>query len=353
MSQSKRNRTTIELGHDAFLDIIANLVGVLIILVVVVGSQSTKAIEEIKTQSVLEEKNTFADIEANDPPANDDQMQELAQFAMRAASAQADSDRLEAMVRRYDQDIKNREHQRALMLDLLSEAKAAWESEKNRFDATATLLAERNREFSVVTKQLAELQGERERIEGQEQPVVAVQHLPTPMAKKAFGDEVHFRLKNNLVSVVPQKALFEAVRDACVPDLRTSKTGLIKSAVGPIRGYVCRFVMNKEQELVQLNGQRGIRATIEPVRLSIEALTEPIGQPLEQMLVRGSELEIELAGRDPATTVVVVYVYPDSFAAFRTLKEFLYAQGFATDGKPMQKDQPILFAQDGIETVAQ
>ena len=150
--------------------------------------------------------------------------------------------------------------------------------------------------------------------------------------------------------MVPQVALFKSVRDACVPDLRTSRTGLIKSAVGPIRGYVCRFVMNKEQEMIRINGQTGIRATIEPVRLSIEALEEPVGQPIEEMMRDGSDLHVELAGRNPA----VVYVYPDSFADFRTLKEYFYSRGFATDGKPMEMDSGIIFAEGVSEyTIAQ
>ena len=49
MAKRKRKRSGINVGHDAFLDIVANLVGILIILVVVLGSQSTEVIEE--TQS--------------------------------------------------------------------------------------------------------------------------------------------------------------------------------------------------------------------------------------------------------------------------------------------------------------
>ncbi len=48
MMQMRKKRAVLELGHDAFLDIVANLVGILIILVVVLGSQSTAVIEEIK-----------------------------------------------------------------------------------------------------------------------------------------------------------------------------------------------------------------------------------------------------------------------------------------------------------------
>ena len=133
MSGSKRNRTTLELGHDAFLDIVANLVGILIILVVVLGTQSTQVIKEI-------ESNEADELMTNDGTiaASDGQMETLAQFAMRAASAQSDSERLESTIRDYDREIAEREKQRAVMLDYLSEAKAAWENEKEKFDEQAT-----------------------------------------------------------------------------------------------------------------------------------------------------------------------------------------------------------------------
>ena len=52
MMRTRKKRTALALGHDAFLDIVANLVGILIILVVVLGAQSTAAIEEIKEQII-------------------------------------------------------------------------------------------------------------------------------------------------------------------------------------------------------------------------------------------------------------------------------------------------------------
>ena len=48
MSQHRKKRTMLEMGHDAFLDIVANLVGILIILVVILGAQSTAVIEEMQ-----------------------------------------------------------------------------------------------------------------------------------------------------------------------------------------------------------------------------------------------------------------------------------------------------------------
>ena len=82
---ARRRRTAIQLGHDAFLDIVANLVGILIILVVVLGTQSQTAIEDIKEQ-------TKAETPAQ--PSNA-QMETLASHSMRAAAAQSDSNRFE------------------------------------------------------------------------------------------------------------------------------------------------------------------------------------------------------------------------------------------------------------------
>src|SRR6056297_628603 len=115
---SSRKRSTIAMGHDAFLDIVANLVGILIILVVILGTQSQKAINEQVEEG---------------PPTNrasEDQMANLARFAMAAASAQEDSIRFETTIEKYDAMIENRRRQRGMMMDLVAQAEAAWEDMK-------------------------------------------------------------------------------------------------------------------------------------------------------------------------------------------------------------------------------
>ncbi|TWT83156.1 Ribonuclease Y [Planctomycetes bacterium CA13] len=348
MSQSKRNRTKIELGHDAFLDIVANLVGVLIILVVVLGTQSSQVINEIKAKTeselVIDEANRTA---------SDAQLGELGQVTMRAAAAQADSDRLEATIKQCDQNIAQRQQQRSVMLDLLSEAKAAWDAEKERFDKKATEMASRNREFEETKDQLAQLQGERERLEGEKQPVVAITHLPTPMAKTVFGDEIHFRLKANRLSVVPIERLIAEIKNDFERAAGGSRDGLVEAAVGPVRGYVARYEMAKSREMVSRGGQVGLATRISLVGMSVAPLNEPIGTPIQTMFQKGSDLDIELAGRDAATTTITVWVYPDSFAAFRHLKEHLYARGFAAAARPLPMDREITGGPQGSRSVAQ
>lgn len=345
MSRSGKKRASLEMGHDSFLDIVANLVGILIILVVILGTQSTAVIQEIQeqVQETVSEENL----------ATDEQLGQLAQHSMRAAAAQADSNRLEKTVIRYDGMIEHRKRQRDGLMDLLAQAEEAWQEKKKELDEKATELARRDTEFRLASEKLASLQGERQRLENQPDEVVAVAHLPTPMAKTVFGDELHFRLKNNRLSVVPVDRLLDEIRRDFQRIASGSGNGTRGAAVGPIRGYVARYEMAKNREMVSQGGRLGMATRIQLVGMTLEPLREPHGQPIQKVIAASSELDIELAGRDPGSTTITVWVYPDSFAAFRHLKEHLYAKGFATAGRPLPMDQPITGSPHGSRSRAQ
>jgi hypothetical protein len=329
------------------LDIVANLVGILIILVVVLGTQSTAVIEEIKEQ--VEEK-SIAELDAY---ATDEQLAALAQQSMRAAAAQADSNRFEKMILKYDAEIERRKQERALLVDLLAEAEAAWKDKKLELNREKTLSAARLAEIELVQEELAKLEGERKRLEDQPDAIVTVEHLPTPMAKTVFGDELHFRLKGNLLSVVPVEKLIEEIRRDFARVAPSSRSGQMDAAVGPVRGYVARYRMDKNREMLSRSGQIQMATRIQLVGIKFEALSEPHGQAIEKILSNSSELDIELAGRDPNSTTITVWVYPDSFASFRHLKEHLYKRGFATAARPLPMDHAISGGPQGSRSSAQ
>ncbi len=349
MSRSGRKRSAVELGHDAFLDIIANLVGILIILVVVLGTQSTSVIREVNER---ENEESTIDQESENF-ATDRQLADLAQQSMRAAAAQADSNRMEQMVKRYDAILASNKQRRGALLDLLAEANAAWSEKKDEFDERATLLAQQNREFDEASEALAKLKGEHQRLEDQDEEVVAVAHLPTPMAKTVFGDELHFRLKGNRLSVVPVERLLDEIRHDFRRAASGSRSGRMDAAVGPVRGYVARYEMAKNREMVSQGGRLAMSTRIQLVGMTIEPLSEPHGQPIQEMAAQSGELDIELAGRDPGSTTITVWVYPDSFAAFRGLKEHLYRKGFATAARPLPMHRAITGGPQGTRARAQ
>ena len=214
-------------------------------------------------------------------------------------------------------------------------------------------MAKRQTEFQTAQEELEKLQGERKRLEDQPEAVVAVEHLPTPMAKTVFGDEIHFRLKENRLSVVPVEKLIEEIRRDFERVVSRSRDGRMDAAVGPIRGYVARYAMDKDREMISRSGQLQMATRVQLVGMTVEPLEEPYGQPIRKVLAGSSELDIELAGRDPGSTTITVWVYPDSFAAFRKLKEHLYARGFATAARPLPIGHAISGGPQGTRSNAQ
>ncbi|MCC9642105.1 hypothetical protein LOC71_07455 [Rhodopirellula sp. JC740] len=355
---SRRKRATLELGHDAFLDIVANLVGILIILVVVLGTQTQRITRALTSPDEIAQKpGELVQPEAVIPNmptlATESQISELAQTAMQAAAAQRESNRLEKMIVRYDAELEVAKRERGALLDLLTLAEEAWAEKQKSLDEQKVRAAKLGSEMQEVSSQLAELAGTKERLENQELPVVAVEHLPTPMAKTVFGDEIHLRLKNNRLSVVPIEPLLEAIKEDFGRVIRGSRNGRSSSAVGPIRGYVAHYAMDKSTGRITQSGKTGMGTRVQLAGMVIEPLEEPHGQPIDQVLTTSRLLDVELAGRDPSKTTITVWVYPESFASFRSLKEHLYRRGFATAARPLPADRAITGGPSGSRSQAQ
>ena len=243
----RRRGSGVSVGHDAFLDIVANLVGILIILVVILGAKSQAIMSEAKpTQQ--------EPIDPGQRIAAEGEMEGLAKAAAHAAAAQVDSIRLERTIKVLDGKVAKEAERRTTLLLLLNEAEAAWEDEQKNLDEAKRTAAERNAEAAKLKSQLKEFVGKRERLEDAKPDVIAISHLPTPMAKTVFGKEIYLRLKDDRLSVIP----FEALADEIGRDFRRTsgslREGVTDAAVGPVRGYVARYVLNRSNELVAKGG---------------------------------------------------------------------------------------------------
>ena len=333
---SKRKRSTVELGHDAFLDIVANLVGILIILVVILGTRSQQVAEQAQQQSQVTEED----------------LAQLATETARAESARAASVKLENNIQQVDLELKSRRHERAVLNDMLAIAKQTWEEKQTQLDEKTQQAAKLVSMQKSLENDLQQTRGQREQLESAEAPVVAVEHLPTPMAKTVFGEEIHFRLKGNRLSVVPLDRLIEEIRDDFQRNIN-GRDGQLTSRVGPLQGYVAEYEMERERKAVAQGGTVGMATRIQLVGLVVEPVEEPHGQPIETVLSGSSLLDVELAGRNPSQTTITIWVYPDSFASLRRLKEQLYRRGFATAARPLPMNRPISGSPSGSRSNAQ
>lgn len=349
MSQQGRRRTTMDMGHDAFLDIVANLVGILIILVVVLGTQ-TQRVTDLLTDSPEDLVENIDPTPAGEY-ASQEQLDRLGEIAIQAATAQRDSMRLEANLKQYDRQIEQLRRARGQLLDLVTLAEEAWKEKQAELDQSKVLIAKRQREIRESESQIAELAGTKERLANQEAPLVAVEHLPTPMAKTVFGDEIDFRLKAGRLSVIPVEPLLKQVRQDA--QRMMTREGAATSSVGPLRDYIANFVIERQIGRANRNGQIVTTMAGRIGAIAFEPINESVGQPIQQVLGSSSFLDIELAGRDPASTTITVWVFEDSFAELRRLKEHLYARGFATAARPLMDGQAIIFSSRGTKSKAQ
>ena len=346
---SGKNRASgVSVGHDAFLDIVANLVGILIILVVILGAQSQAIMREVTSKHE----------QPSDPsllPAKAGDMEVLAKTAARASSAQSDSIRLERTIKELEAIVDRESERRTILLTLLTEAEAAWNDEQAKLDQAKRDATLRNADAEQIKSELSDWVGKREQLESIKPSVIAISHLPTPMAKTVFGKEVYFRLKDDRLSVIPFEALAEEIGRNFRRTSGSLREGVSDAAVGPIRGYVARDVLNRGNELVSAGGAIARMSRARVVVASFEPLREPHGTPIQTVLANDDWLDVELSGYQPETTTVTIAVYPDSYASFRKLREKIYAKGFATAARPIMDGSPIYvnFSGGGTRSVAQ
>ena len=114
-----------------------------------------------------------------------------------------------------------------------------------------------------------------------------------------------------------------------------------------------KYRLVNSKGMVQSGGRVGMGSIVELERFELEVVEPQIGETIEDALSPGSRLRVELAGRQPRETVITVWVYPDSFEAFRQLKEALFEDGFLTAARPLPDGVLIGASPRGSRSTAQ
>lgn len=312
-------------GEDSFLDTIANLVGILIILVVLIGSK-TKVAAEAKSREIAAEDITAQALE----PAAEAQRLQLA--------ALDDQQQLE----RYALETEYRRLERDKLLEQAALGRQLIDERISKVD-------EKQRQQIVKTQELQRLESELKDVgdqlgaaEGTKQTKIVLEHLPTPMAKTVFTREMHIRLKAGRLTIIPWDRLVSTLKEhAPLAARRSASKKSLEDKLGPINGFMLHYRMS------------AIPGGFELDRFEIDVTADNIGETLEEALSNGGMLRGEMSSRVPAETVVTVWVYPDSFGEFRALKSALYREGFLAAARPLPPDILIGASPRGSRSAAQ
>ena len=338
-------------NQDSFQDIVANLVGVILILAMFVGAKVTNDAPSV--QSDPSARTADAPVEKATPTELKAQLADARQSAL---SAKNEAEQLATQLVRITRESAEFDAQRvelAMHRGLIEEDLARRRQK---------LTAQQQREFDVQ-RRLVECQLDLDKSTKQQlallsapKPVKELENVPTPLAKDVDGESIHLRLKSGLVSVVPLNELLEEVQ-LHIEDFRRrlQQQPEVVDTYGPIDGYRIRMTIARQASLDSIGGP--IAGQMQRVSYDqfaeVLPTSESIGQDVAMALAPGGSLHDYLQSRRGKSPAVVVWLYTDSFSEFRLLKRTLWEMGFALATRPLPPGANIGASPHGTKAAAQ
>jgi hypothetical protein len=179
----------------------------------------------------------------------------------------------------------------------------------------------------------------------------------TPVSRAVQTEEVMFECRAGRVTLLDTGALLELVRR----DLRSHGEQLrerwqlteLTPAVGAFR---LRYTVQRERTL--LDGPGAGAPTQGSYRFSVtgweaEPIQYPRGEPATAALEPGSAFRKLVDALDPKQTVVTMWVYPDSFALYRSLRDYLHDRDVVVAGRPLPDGASIASSRQGSKSRGQ
>jgi len=322
--------------HDSFLDIVANIVGILVILVMVVGVRARQAPGTPQPAAAGQSaENALAE------PLSLAGSLEQSVLALRNDAVQVAQSRL------------MREQERQYLAVLKQSAEQELEQRRAALTAEQREQFDARRRLGDARAKLAEIEQRRIHLAGTEPPV-EIKNYPTPLGRTVFGREVHFQLLRDHVAWLPVDELIEDAKSEARQKI-WKLDGLPEATevVGPREGFRLRYTLEKADLPAEDRAAGRSGYVIRSKKWELIPVTSSLGEPLAAALSAPSKFNSVLSRFDPQQTTVTLWTYPDSFDAFRKLREELHRRGFATAGRPLPEGMPIGGSPHGTRSSAQ
>jgi len=326
------------LGHDSFLDVVANMVGILIILVMVVGMRAKNA----PIQAAIE-------------AATAQTREELARQAAVEQSIRGDVWKIATEIER----VRAEAVRRCAYRDTLATAVSLLEHELKQLEAQMDAGAKEDfelvRRIAETRRRLQELRREQVRLEQAEPEPVVLENRPTPLSRVVDDHEAHFQLRGGYIAYIPLEDLVADFKaDARRKLGRLNEVSEITETVGPRGGFRLRYTLERKQVPPEVAAATGISGSYAQLkRWTLIPVREPLGEPAENALNEGSAFREALAKFLPGRSAITIWIYPDSFDEFRRIRDALYKMGYSVAGRPLPFGMPISGSPEGSKSAAQ
>jgi hypothetical protein len=318
-------------GQDSFLDVVTNIVGILIILVMVVGG---------RVQQIV--------LDSPAPVAVDDAVErEVADLDETVASLEGEIDELQVQARSVEMSAAAAADARLQLATAVSAAKVELAELKKANDDARVAAAERSARKVELEEAFQKCSLELQGLAHAPASTKEVLAFPTPIGRTVNGEEIHFRLAAGRVAYIPLEELFGLAKAhtqrhaGAIPQMASRV-----ETVGPEQDFTLDYVI--EAKIDQARGQVLIRSR----EWVVKPVSPLVGEPVEQALAPTSRFRRVLSGAKPDTTITL-WCYPDSFPAYRAIREELHRLGIPTAGRPLPEGAPIGGSTEGSKSVVQ
>ena len=378
-----------EFGSDSFLDIVANVVGILIILIVVAGVrvsrmpvprvsvEPTAAVQAAEPEALAPSPvltvppppvepliDPFV-VEPPLPPPKpkivviEKPLPELAApVAPQELVRQAES--LRTAIARLDATRREVEQQALARKAELSRAESEVDALRTTVDREAGVRQHERQELAAGRRELEETLNQLRRLqqtlaEADVEPAPkTIRHRVTPIGRVVSGQELHFYLAGGRIAHVPIDELALRLKTQIHRQKELlAKMNRYEGTVDPLDGFRMQYVIERDRLSLAEElkfGQNVVRMQVTRWTL----LPEPnlATESPEQALREGSEFYHSLLSAGPTATLTL-WVYPDSFEAAGAVKEFAHRHSYEVAMRPLPFGVPISGSPDGSKSIAQ
>jgi len=326
-------------GSDSFLDVVTNMVGILIVLVMVVGVRIKHA------------PATSASAAAPNVP-----LDEIQRLESEAEALEQNVLSIENQIAQIGATTQARYAERGTLAMLVEERERELAQARQSLDQKKQKAFDLRRAKSATEAELASIENrlrEAAAAEKRKKRSVQIKNYPTPLSETVLGEEAHFQLLGGRLTWVPLKDLQEVcLRDIKLRIQRLRDVSEISDTLGPIDGFRATYTVQREDLSPEEQMLAGNRASL-ALNIDLVPVRDDLGETLEEALGPRSQFRARLASLNQRRTTITLWTYPDCFGAYTTIKEQLYKLGFTVAARPMPAGLPISASNHGSHSQAQ
>lgn len=387
-------------GSDSFLDVITNMVGIIVILIVLVGLRVRHGVQESQLkQAAAQQARHAADQEANrlktleweKAKAQIDRENDRRRQQSRDEFAEREKElaRRQAVERRRQESLAKQAeliHQHEREAQERRDTVARYERETDRLRAEAAALAEKaarvksetesqraaaqDKEAELIAKQkdvdrwrvaldyesqrrekyqrswdelrreFFALRDQLESIKAKPKVTKTWRHYATPIARRVQQKELHFRCVGGRVANIHLEALLDRCREAIFGGPNPLAVDE-KNVVGPINGFRLAYGIARPRDTWSEQALNPFVVRVQLTGWRIIGESDRLGETEQEALASGSKFIADLLLNPPEQYAITLWVYPDSFPLATALRARLHEMGYSVALRPLPKGVPI------------